>query len=206
VVKVSLFFGRDAKRIASHPAHGHVSELPIFSLKSSAQNMNQIILFKVIPVILNFLALLLSFFFPGGHEIWVLVLIGLIILDAIVITWNYLIKAPNVEITRKWIKVNGLPIDHCNVLGWRVFRASRSGERGRFLELKLAKPPTATYGWKFAKIFEQVALLKQFDRKMSLAREPRIIASLNHWDLQESEIDRALQNLETGSLSNGEIF
>ncbi len=168
--------------------------------------MNQIILLKVIPMILNFAALLLFFFFSGGHEIWALVLVGLIILDAIVITWNYLSKAPNVEITRQWITVNGLPIDHCNVLGWRVFRTSRSGERLRFLELKLARTPTATFGWKFAKLFERVAVLMQFDRKMSLAREPRIIASLNHWDLQASQIDRALQNLEMGSLSNGKIF
>ena len=123
-------------------------------------------------------------------SLWVIP--GLVILPFMI--WQLFSKCPSVEITNEFITLNGLKIDRQNVLEWRIFRTSSNGERGRYIELKLARFPNDTLRWKLAKLFEQVAPSMRFDRKMRLAKEPRIIVSLNRWDLKESEIARALEN------------
>ena len=137
--------------------------------------------------------LIIALSLPGWSGVWLYILLGSILVILPFSIWHIFSKSPSVEITNELITVNGLKIDRQNVLGWRVFRTSSNGERGRYIELKLARLPNDTLRWKLAKLFEHVAPSMRFDRKMRLAREPRIIASLNCWDLKESEIARALE-------------
>ena len=125
--------------------------------------------------------------------VWFYILLGLSLINLPFLILQLFNKRPSVEITNEVITINGLKIDRQDVLEWRVFRTSSNGHRGRYIELKLARVPNDTLRWKLAKIFEQVAPSMRFDRKVSVAREPRIIASLKSWDLQESEIAHALQ-------------
>ena len=131
---------------------------------------------------------------------WLYLLLGSILVILPLMIWQLFSKCPSVEITNEFITLHGLKIDRQNILEWRVFRTSSNGDRGRYIELKLARFPNDTLRWKLAKLFEQVAPSMRFDRKMKLAREPRIIVSLNCWDLKESEIARALQNGESDEI------
>ncbi len=148
--------------------------------------------------------LIVTLSFPSWSGIWLYIPLGSIFAILPFSIWQMFSKSPSVEITNEVITINGLKIDRQDVLEWRVFRTSSNGHRGRYIELKLARVPNDTLRWKLAKIFEQVAPSMRFDRKVSLAREPRIIASLKSWDLQESEIAHALQNGKNEGASGGD--
>ena len=156
-----------------------------------------------ITIIFN-IAILIALSFSGWSELWYSILIGSIFAILPFSIWQMFSKFPSVEITNEVITINGLKIDRQDVLEWRVFRTSSNGHRGRYIELKLARVPNDTLRWRLAKIFEQLAPSMRFDRKVSVAREPRIIASLKSWDLQKSEIAHALQNGKNEGASGGD--
>lgn len=146
-----------------------------------------------ITIIFN-IATFIALSFSGWSELWYSILIGSIFAILPFSIWQMFSKFPSIEITNEFITVNGLKIDRQNVLEWRVFQTSSNGERGRYIELKLVRVPNDALRWKLAKIFEHLAPSMRFDRKVNVAREPKIIASLKSWDLKESEIAHALQN------------
>lgn len=163
--------------------------------------MKQILFSKVIPLITNAALVLFALFFYGKSETWGVFLLGLVILSSIVPFWRYLAKVQTIEITDKRVIINGLVINRSNVLSWRFFHASSYGVRGRHIELKLAKLPSSTWAWRLVKLFERAPTLNMVERRVPLAREPKIIVALKFWDAKESEITQALES-STSELLN----
>lgn len=161
--------------------------------------MNQILLTKVIPPALTASAVILPLLLPyeGGGGLWLWITAGVLFaLNGLLFIWMRLRKAPNLKITEDAIFVSGLKIGRRDIQAWRVFRTASSGERGRYIEIQLKGVPPSPFGWKLAKLFEQVPASRRGERSGALAREPRIIASLSSWDLTKDEISNALENSE----------
>ena len=125
-------------------------------------------------------------------------------LNGLVFIWIRLRKTSNLKITDYAVFVCGLKVDRCDIQAWRVFRTTSSGERGRYIEIQLKRIPTSLFGWKLAKLFEQVPASRRGERGGLLAKEPRIIAALSSWDLTKDEISNALDNGEQDVTSNGD--
>jgi hypothetical protein len=159
--------------------------------------MNHILLTKVLPRALTASAIMLLFLLPdeGGRWFWITTGV-LFALDGLIFIWMQVRKAPNLRITEDVVLICGLKIDRRDIQDWRVFRTASNGERGRYIEIKLKKIPPSPFGWKLAKLFEQVPTSKRSVRGEALAREPRIIASLSSWDLTRDDISKALENSE----------
>lgn len=162
-----------------------------------AENMNPILLTKIFPAALTVVLLVLLFFPPEetGPRFWIIVVV-LFAVDGMIFTWQRFRKTPNLKITEDAVFVCGLKIDRRDIQGWRVFRTIKSGERGRFIEIQLKRIPPSPFGWKLAKLFEQVSAPRKGERGRVLAQEPRIIAALSSWDLTKDEISNALDKLE----------
>jgi hypothetical protein len=162
--------------------------------------MNQILLSKVFPTTLTASGIVLLFYASEAAGPWFWIIFGVLsALDGIFFIWMKLRKAPNLKIMDDAVLVCGLRIDRHDIQAWRIFRSAGNGERGRYIEIQLKRIPPSPFGWKLAKLFEQVPTSRRFDRGGRLAREPRIIASLNSWDLTNDEISNALDNSEVVS-------
>ena len=167
--------------------------------------MNHILLTKVFPPVLTASAIILLFLLPDEGGRWFLITAGVLFaLNGLIFIWMLVRKTPNLIITEDVVLICGLKIDRRNIQNWRVFRTASNGERGRYIEIQLKKVPPSLFGWKLAKLFEQVPTLKRSVRGEALAREPRIIASLSCWDLTRDDISKALQNSEQDAPSDGD--
>ena len=158
--------------------------------------MNKILLTKVIPTALTVSLLAVLYLWPEKSQMWLLITAGLWTLDGLIFIWMRLWKAPNIEITDGSVIVSGIKINRRDICAWRLFRASNIGERGRYIELELARVPTSPFEWKFVKFFEKAPPSNRGVRAIPLAREPRIIVSLQSWDLSQNEIGHALKTSE----------
>ena len=159
--------------------------------------MNKFLLIRVFLTALTASSIALLFFATEKTGPWIWTIFGVIfVLDGIIAIWIKLRKAPNLKITEDAIFVCGLRMDRRDIQAWRVFRSTSNGERGRYIEIQLRRVPPSLFGWKLAKLFEQVPTSRRCDRGVPLAREPRIIASLSSWDLTKDEISNALDNSE----------
>jgi hypothetical protein len=161
--------------------------------------MNQILLTKVFPTVLTASTIIILVLLPveGGLGLWITKGV-LFALNGLIFIWMRLRKVPNLKITEDTVFVCGLRIGRRDIKAWRVFRTATSGERGRYIEIQLKKIPESPFGWKLAKLFEQVPASRRGDRGGALAREPRIIASLSSWDLTKDEISNAMDRSESG--------
>ena len=164
--------------------------------------MKKILLTKVFPTALTVSLIAALNLWPEKNQMWLLITAVLGILDGIVFIWMRLRKAPNIEITDEVVIVSGIKIDRRDIRAWRIFRALNNGDRCRYIELELARTPPSSFGWKIAKLFEKVPPFNRCDHGIPIAREPRIVASLQSWDLSKREIDHALKNSEQGSGGN----
>ena len=159
--------------------------------------MNQILLTKVFPRALTASTIILIILLPreGVRWLWITAVI-LLSLDGLIFVWMRFRKAPNLKITEDAVFVCGLKIDRRDIQTWRVFRTKSNDERGRYIEIQLKRVPPSSFGWKLAKLFEQVPTSRHHVREGELAKEPRIIASLSSWDLTKDEICNALNKSE----------
>ena len=164
--------------------------------------MNKFLLTKVFPTALTVSLIAVLYLWPEKNKTWLLTTAVLGILDGMVFIWMRFSKAPNIEITDEVVIVSGVRIDRRDIRNWRTFRALNNGERCRYIELELARIPPSSFGWKVAKFFEKVPPTNRCDHGIPIAREPRIIASLQNWDLSQHEIDHALKNSEQESAPN----
>ena len=172
---------------------------------TSAEKMNRILLTKVFPIVLTASSIFFLFLLPYGGGLWLWITAGMLYaLNGLIFIWIQLRKTPNLKITGDAVFVCGLKIDRRDVQAWRVFRTASGGERGRYIEIQLKRIPPSPFGWKLAKLFEQVPPFRRGDRGGALAREPRIIAALSSWDLTKDEISNALDNGEQDVTSNGD--
>lgn len=163
--------------------------------------MIQILLTKVIQPALTASAVILLLLLPYEGRLWLWNMAGILFaLNGLLFIWMRLRKAPNLKIKEDAVYVSGLNISRRDIQAWRVFRTASYGERGRYIEIQLNRVPPSPFGWKLAKLFEQVPASKQSG---ALAREPRIIVSLNSWDLTKDEISNALENRKRATPSNG---
>ena len=159
--------------------------------------MNQILLTKVFPRALTVSTIILIIFLPNEIGRWLWITAGsLLALDGVIFFWMRLRKAPSLKITEDAVFICGLKIDRRDIQTWRVFRTKSSGELGRYIEIQLKRVPPSPFGWKLAKLFEQVPTSSHHVREGELAKEPRIIASLSSWDLTKDEICNALNKSE----------
>ena len=165
--------------------------------------MNQILLTKVFPRALTASTIILIILLPreGVRWLWITAVI-LLALDGLIFVWMRFRKAPNLKITEDAVFVCGLKIDRRDIQTWRVFRTKSNDERGRYIEIQLKRVPPSSFGWKLAKLFEQVPTSRHHVREGELAKEPRIIASLSRWDLTKDEICNALNKSEQTAQSN----
>ena len=162
-----------------------------------ARKMNQILLTKVIPPVLTASAVIPPLLLPYEGGLWLWITAGVLFaLNGLLFIWMRLRKAPNLKITEDAVFVSGLKICRRDIQAWRVFRTASSGERGRYIEIQLKRVPPSPFGWKLAKLFEQVPASRRGERSGALARESRIVASLSSWDLTKDEISNALDNSE----------
>ena len=159
--------------------------------------MNQILLTKVIQPSLTASAVIfpMLFSFEGGLWFWITAGV-LFALNGLLFIWIRLRKSPNLKITEDAVFVSGLKIGRRDIQAWRVFRTASSGDRGRYIEIQLKRLPPSPFGWKLAKLFEQMPASRRGERDGPLAREPRIIASLSSWDLTKDEISNAMDRSE----------
>lgn len=162
-----------------------------------AKKMNQIMLTRVFPAVLTASVIVLLSFAPEEARPWYWIVVGVLFaLDGMIFIWIKLRKAPNLKITEDAVYVRGFRMDRNDIQAWRVFRSTGNDDRGRYIEIQLKKVPPASFGWKLAKLFEQVPSPRRGLRGGGVAREPRIIASLSSWDLTKDEIHNALDNSE----------
>ena len=160
------------------------------------------LLTKVFPTALTVSLIAALYLWPEKNKTWFLIIVGLSALDGMIFIWMRFRKTPNIEITDESVIVSGIKIDRRDIRNWRTFRALNNGERCRYIELELARIPPSSLGWKIAKFFEKVPPSNRCDHGIPIAREPRIIASLQSWDLSQNEIDHALKDSEQESSPN----
>lgn len=153
--------------------------------------MNQNLLTRIFTTALTAIMLGILFFAPEDAGPWFRIIVGaMFVLDGVISIWMKFRKAANLKITEGAVFVCGLRVDRRDIQAWRAFRVTSNGERGRYIEIQLKRVPPCPFRWRLAKLYEP----KRFDRSIQLATEPRIIASLNSWDLTKEEIAKAMDN------------
>lgn len=156
--------------------------------------MNKFLLTKVFPTALTVSLIVVLYLWPERNKTWFLIIVGLSALDGMIFIWMRFRKTPNIEITDESVIVSGIKIDRRDIRNWRTFRALNNGERCRYIELELTGMSPSSFGWKVAKFFEKVPPSNRCDHGIPIAREPRMIVSLQSWDLSQNEIDHALKD------------
>ena len=167
--------------------------------------MKHIFFLKVLPLIASVHLMLFLLFYDSETKIWGMISFSFLILSGIVPIWRQFAKVQTIQVTNETILIDGLKIERSLVLGWRSFHALNYGMRSRYIEFKLAKLPSATWGWRLTKLFERVPNLNRVEKRIPLAKEPRIIVSLYPWDAKGSEIIQALENSEKPKLLGDDI-
>jgi hypothetical protein len=117
--------------------------------------------------------------------------------EGILRIWVHLRKVPTLKFTDEAVIVSGVKIDRCDINGWRIFRASNQGGRVRYIEIQLKRPLLGPVRWRLLKFLEQIPSAGLSVRDLPFATEPRLITSLNRWDLTQPEIAKLFTESES---------
>jgi hypothetical protein len=148
-----------------------------------------IFLLKKLSLIVYMAVMLFSLFLINDlHWLCLFVVCGSSVVWGALTLWIHLKKIPTVQFMNGLVIVNGTKIQRSNITGWRVFRGSNQGDRVRYLEIQLKRQVMGPVRWWLVKLFEPVSSAGSSVRVLPFAKEPRLIALLNRWDLTQSEM------------------
>jgi hypothetical protein len=150
----------------------------------------EIVFFIIVLVLTSFSRIYWSETFYWG------VVCSSIIFEVILRIWGHLRKVPTLKFIDETVIVSGVKIHRCDITGWRILRASNQGERVPYIEIQLKRPLLGPVRWRLLKFLEQVPSAGLSVRDLPLAKEPRLIALLNRWDLPQPAIAKQFAECE----------